>query len=103
MNPHLMIADVVNPKDQTLDAMAAEVGVLIRQHLPAYFAAAGTHDAAAFLGDMAQALVHTLRSLAIEALRDERGCHLPPGEIDALVSSALTTGALLTRAVKEPA
>ncbi|PHJ89333.1 hypothetical protein [Nostoc linckia] len=93
--------DLIATKDDVLALMMMDALTAVRARLPAYFGAAGTHDPAAFLGDMAKPLVNTLRSLAIEALRDERGCHLPPGEIDALVSSALTTGALVTRGVRD--
>jgi hypothetical protein len=99
MIPHPTVRDADKPKDKVLDAMADEIGAAMRERLRAYFDAAGTHDPAGFLSDMARPLVLTLRSLAVEALRDERGSHLPPGEIDSLVSSALTTGALAARGV----
>jgi hypothetical protein len=99
---HVIAPHLIAPKDDVLALMQVDIVAAMRARLPSYFGAVDTGDAAAFLGDMAQPLVRTLRCLAIEGLRDGRGAHLPPGEIDSLVASALTTGALLTHAVKEP-
>ncbi len=95
--------DTITPKDDVLAFMLVDLVAAMRGRLPLYFAAVGTGDAEDFLRDMAKPLVLSLRSLAIEFLRDEQGRHLPPGQIDALVASTLTTATVLAGSAKESA
>jgi hypothetical protein len=94
--------DGIATKDDVRVLMEGDLVAAVRVRLPAYFDAVGSGRAEDFLHDMAVPLVRTLRAIAMGYLRDGSGSHLPPGEIDSLVASALTSGALVTRGVKEP-